>query len=495
MMMETSLPLRQVLAKQWAERQRHEEEEDVEAEEKKLQEIMVEREAIPTVKKASVFSEALTETEQSIIEQRVALQRRQYEEYTKREEAKQIRKIRYVHRHVTTTEALYSLKACEDDENEAIARLTHPHFLQVIRKRIAKGLKPTALDENGNVIKKKKSSIGSQLGSDSEEEEGEDDGGEEDEEDDEDEEGAESNPSKEHRTIRRMNKRKKSPEELQERRINKVKKLKLDEAVTRAHEGNFEGWSGARIRAWKLIDKNPNAYYYRFNDPGVTQKNGKWSKEEKKLFMKRVEEFGVNGQWGLFSMAIPGRVGYQCSNFYRHLIETRQLTDPNYVIDENGKAHYLFSKGICKHTKKRAKKEAAAAAEAEAEQNQTNVTTKRRSTRKKRKGHDESSESDDEYRPPPSARAKPTDEEQTEEDAKTDNPLPGFVDPITLDEVIQPAISPSGHVMGYKSWSRCLSSSEGICPLTKQPLKKRDLVLLTWDNIDQYIDKIVNMNS
>lgn len=41
-------------------------------------------------------------------------------------------------------------------------------------------------------------------------------------------------------------------------------------------------------------------------------------KAEKKLFFDRMKEVGVNGQWGIFSMAIPGRVGYQCSNFYRY---------------------------------------------------------------------------------------------------------------------------------------------------------------------------------
>ncbi len=40
--------------------------------------------------------------------------------------------------------------------------------------------------------------------------------------------------------------------------------------------------------------------------------------EERALFFQRVEEIGVNGQWGIFSMVIPGRVGYQCSNFYRY---------------------------------------------------------------------------------------------------------------------------------------------------------------------------------
>ena len=41
----------------------------------------------------------------------------------------------------------------------------------------------------------------------------------------------------------------------------------------------------------------------------------------------------------------------------RHLVETGQVVDPNYVIDEKGKAHYLFSKGICKHTKSHKRKD------------------------------------------------------------------------------------------------------------------------------------------
>ena len=33
-----------------------------------------------------------------------------------------------------------------------------------------------------------------------------------------------------------------------------------------------------------------------------------------------------------------------------------------------------------------------------------------------------------------------------------DNPLPGFIDPITLQPVVNPAISPHGHVMGLQTW-------------------------------------------
>lgn len=43
--------------------------------------------------------------------------------------------------------------------------------------------------------------------------------------------------------------------------------------------------------------------------------------------------------------------------------------------------------------------------------------------------------------------------ESEEDKIRADNPLPGFIDPITLEEVIKPAISPYGHVMGYSPFS------------------------------------------
>ncbi|KAI9277540.1 hypothetical protein BY458DRAFT_504387 [Sporodiniella umbellata] len=45
-----------------------------------------------------------------------------------------------------------------------------------------------------------------------------------------------------------------------------------------------------------------------------------------------------------FSMAIPGRVGYQCANDYRFLIASGTWVDPNYSIDPQGKPRYLFQK-------------------------------------------------------------------------------------------------------------------------------------------------------
>lgn len=56
------------------------------------------------------------------------------------------------------------------------------------------------------------------------------------------------------------------------------------------------GWSDARIKAFKNREKNPNQYYYRFNDPGEPQATGKWSDKDKALFLKLIKEKGVDYQ-------------------------------------------------------------------------------------------------------------------------------------------------------------------------------------------------------
>ena len=39
-----------------------------------------------------------------------------------------------------------------------------------------------------------------------------------------------------------------------------------------------------------------------------------------------------------------------------------------------------------------------------------------------------------------------------------DNPLPDLIDPITLQPVVNPAISKYGHVMGAATWKVCTDS-------------------------------------
>lgn len=70
-------------------------------------------------------------------------------------------------------------------------------------------------------------------------------------------------------------------------------RLGLDEALQQVQkhrqadpEKAFEGWSQARIRAYQMINENPNSYYYRFNAPGEVQRRGQWTEVTKPLTRK-----------------------------------------------------------------------------------------------------------------------------------------------------------------------------------------------------------------
>ena len=71
-----------------------------------------------------------------------------------------------------------------------------------------------------------------------------------------------------------------------------------------------------------------------------------------------------------------------------------------------------------------------------------------------------------------------------------DNPLPHLLDPITLEPVVRPAISPYGHVMGMATW-RAVLGENGKCPFTKQPLNAEQCKVLTKHNIELYRDRII----
>jgi len=75
------------------------------------------------------------------------------------------------------------------------------------------------------------------------------------------------------------------------------------------------------------------------------------------------------------------------------------------------------------------------------------------------------------------------------------NPLPTFIDIVTGEPVISPAISPYGHVLGYDTWTKLLrqAQSKNTCPFTRQVLGRRSLVKLDKDNFDEYKDKIINL--
>ncbi|KAI9287742.1 hypothetical protein BC943DRAFT_274447 [Umbelopsis sp. AD052] len=96
-------------------------------------------------------------------------------------------------------------------------------------------------------------------------------------------------------------------------------------------------WSPARIHAWEIRRLNPEAFYYRFVDPAQGQSNGSFTKSDHDNFMKRMEEwkekgYRIGASWGIFSMGVPHRAGYQCSAYYRKLIQSKKIKDDAYAI-------------------------------------------------------------------------------------------------------------------------------------------------------------------
>ncbi|KAI8906626.1 hypothetical protein DFJ77DRAFT_504459 [Powellomyces hirtus] len=438
-----------------------------------------ESDSIQTVRKERVFDDEVTEEEMSIIQQRVALQQRQFQEYQRREAVRKSSKIRSMFDFLRREEIEEALVEAKDDEDAVILNFAQPHYLMKLRKAIA--LKYRAEDAEVNLTEEQQQAYD-----------------------------------------RRVEKRKQAPKktttEDAKKRCIRFSRLRLDEALSQLENGGdpskvFEGWSDARVRAYQQIKTKPNSYYYRFNAPGEKQRNGVWTKEERTLFFNRLEEMGADGQWGIFSMAIPGRVGYQCSNFYRHLLKSGEVIDENYTIDAKGELRYLFGKkeggqGVIRNHSKHGSGGIKGSGGVKATRSVTTVK------KRKRKNADDDDEDDDgnvddlfdeddsgTYTCKVSwattrrtrARVAAEESEGTLNEGE-ENPLPGFTDPITLDEVVKPAISPYGHVMSYNSWIRCLSSEDrkNICPLTKKPLTKRELVVLTFENIEEYRDRIVN---
>jgi transposase len=73
-----------------------------------------------------------------------------------------------------------------------------------------------------------------------------------------------------------------------------------------------------------------NAYYYRHLPAGEHRRAGPWPSDEKELFLIRLQELQGNAttppaEWGIFSLGIPGRSGYQCKAFYDDLVRRGEL--------------------------------------------------------------------------------------------------------------------------------------------------------------------------
>lgn len=437
-----------------------------------------------------MFEDEVTEEEQKIIDMRVHLQQQQFKLYKQRESSRQIHRIKSMFEYLRHEEIATALEKTGNDEDAVCMNLIQPDYIHSLRKDICAKHE----SENKKITRTEEQEIA-------------------------------------YNRLLEKRKRlvKKTTTNDAKSRCIRYSRLRLDDALQQLEKADdpekvFDGWSEARIRAYRQIKTKPNSYYYRFNAPGEKQRNGVWTPEERKLFFKRLAEVGANGQWGLFSMTIPGRVGYQCSNFYRSMLKSGEIQDENYTVDEKGELRYLFGKkdgkigSVRVHSKSSRRNQEWD--DEEYESSAPIISKRKRNHRVGRtpfsygssSGSQSSNASDEELEEYPSTTNWNTTSRTRNKlkrsgsiihhssvaipkNIEYENPLPGFIDPITLEEVIRPAISPYGHVMSYNSWLRCLSAEgcKNICPLTKRALRKRELTILTFDNIEEYRDKIANI--
>ena len=254
-------------------------------------------------------------------------------------------------------------------------------------------------------------------------------------------------------------------DEAPSRRSSNVKRARKPQRCTlpcppEVNKEEWDTWSDAHKQSYVKQKENPNTYLYRNLPPGETQRNGPWTPEEHRLFLKRLHEIreqGISeGKWGIFSMKIPGRVGYQCANYYRKLLQTGKVHDEFYRKDPDGTLHFKDRKS---YHKKNYKGE------------ETKVS---------------STDTEDEE-----PQEKPT--FGMYEKMALQNPLKKKEDDFITGEPIRvPTISPDGTVLDYNTWLKILTTTKQD-PFTLRHINKRQLVILTKENYDDYKGKIKNM--
>lgn len=96
---------------------------------------------------------------------------------------------------------------------------------------------------------------------------------------------------------------------------------------------DFDSWTKCKKQAWLQLESNPNSFFYRHVLPGEEKKNGPWTEKEKEMFIEAIKVHPPSGHWGIFSRNIPGRVGYQCSAFYKKLLSTGEIDEKTIEVN------------------------------------------------------------------------------------------------------------------------------------------------------------------
>lgn len=339
--------------------------------------------------------------------------------------------------------------------------------------------------------------------------------------------------SKETKTKKEPAKTKKEPSKTKKVVIDDDKlteKLKLY-----VSEEIWSSWSPIRRESFKQIMTNPNTFFYRNRPPNDPQKYGAFTQEEEELFIKRVNYFRHDlkiddGLWGLFSVPIRGRLGYQCSNFYRQLIRDGKIKDSRYEIASDGKLKFKHgpTRPIDPSAIEILEKEAmdfineclvgdgtGATPQVSApirvdsdrpvqykrykdrtggpkclhrpSQELMNLFGRRRKLAEKKFNPLSDTEVTGGKNAPRSRR-----DQRSLEDESTRCPLYGALDPMSGEPMTSPMMDENGFVMDLKSWRRVFRYGEAP-PCEQVAMDEDDLVELTAGNFNDFRLHIVNI--
>ncbi|KAL1919621.1 uncharacterized protein VTP21DRAFT_1552 [Calcarisporiella thermophila] len=221
----------------------------------------------------------------------------------------------------------------------------------------------------------------------------------------------------------------------------------------------YYGFSDPKLQqllAELALAADPDEYLYRLLPPDQTESfnSSEFTPEEQALLLRQLSAFASNSDkpqsdtdknfdesrvpWGLLSKQFPGRAGFQLHHAYNTLVSSGNLASPlPCVLVTELRAsyrHLVKANTYCGKSKR--------------------LKNKR------------------------------------EIELAATNPVPDITDMITHQPMREPAISPDGYVCDYNNWVKILNApkSRNLCPFTRKPLTRRQLVKLTWENVDMYRD-------
>jgi hypothetical protein len=78
--------------------------------------------------------------------------------------------------------------------------------------------------------------------------------------------------------------------------------------------------------------------------------------------------------------------------------------------------------------------------------------------------------------------------------AAVENPFKNYIDQVSNEKIVYPAVSPGMYLLDYNTWLKVILES-GQDPFSRQKLTKRSLVLVTRENLRDFVHKIRNLEA